>query len=88
MSKKPDNGSQWKGDGVAKTAGNIAERAADRAEGRSDRRPEAEEAIEQQPVDAVARPASGESAEEKIAEAAEAHRARATTDARPARGKL
>jgi hypothetical protein len=88
MSKKRGSGSQWKGDGVAKTAGDIAERGAEAAEGHGERKPEAEETIEQQPVDAVSRPASGESAEEKIAEAAEAHRDRASTDARPARGKV
>jgi hypothetical protein len=88
MSKKRDNGSEWKGGGVAKAVGNSAEAGAAAAEGHSDRRPTAEEGIEQQPDDAVARPASGESAEEKLEEAAEAHRDRATTDARPARGKL
>ena len=83
--------SPWKGDAVAPESAEEAADAADRAAGRS---PEAAERAaepedeEQQPRQATRRPASGQSVDEKIAEAAEAHRERLRAEGRGPRGKL
>jgi hypothetical protein len=96
--KPPVKPSQWKGEAVAPAPTGQAERAAARAEGRvaperggAAGRPDApveEESLAQQPLDPRRRAPSGEDPADKIAEAAEAHQERATSDDRPARGKL
>jgi len=81
----------WKGDAVAPESAEEAAEAADRAAGRSpepaERAAEPEDE-EQQPRQATRRPASGQSVEEKIADAAEAHRERLRVEGHGPRGKL
>jgi hypothetical protein len=97
MAKQPSDeqkGSRpWSGEEVADAPGDEAERAAERAEGNSPVRADAEarrirhEPIEAEPEDTVRRQPSGEPPDDKIAEAAEAHRER-DQDERPPRGKI
>ena len=91
MGKPKKKPASWKGEAVQEAPANDAERSAESAEGNalvSAQRAAEPEPIEDEPVIRIARPPSGEDPDEKIAEAAEAHRERALSDDRPARGKL
>ena len=91
MKRKRHTPQRWKGSAVEDAAATEATRAADRAAGRTSvpaERAAEPEGIEQQPVDSVPRPPSGEPPDEKIAEVAEEHQERLRSPDRPGRGKL
>ena len=91
MGKPKKKPATWKGEAVQEAPADDAERAAESAEGNapvSAERAAEPDPIEDEPVVRIARAPSGEDPDEKIAEAAEAHRERALSDDRPARGKL
>jgi hypothetical protein len=84
---------RWSGEEVEDTAPGEAERAAERAEGNaperaSDAARPLHEPLDVEPQDQRRRRPSGESPDDKIAEAAEAHREREEEGDRPPRGKL
>jgi len=88
--KKP---SKWKGEEVEDAVPGEAERAAERAEGNAPAAAETvqrrrHEPIEVEPEDEKRRRPSGETPEEKIAEASETHRGEQGPSHRPPRGKL
>ena len=87
--RKAEPAARWKGDGVEDTPGDDAERAADRAEGKSAVSVEdaAERAHADEAVDLPEAAADALSPEEKIAEVAEEHRARRAAEG-PGHGKL
>ena len=89
--RTPKNEVRWKGEAVEERPGDESERAADRAAGRVPALAASGvgvESIDRQPVESVPRAPSGETPAQKIAEAAEAHRERARTNERPARGRV
>jgi hypothetical protein len=99
MTKPNDPGStaRWRGEEVEDESGDKAERGADRAENnapiRADEKSKRQRAPSHgEPVDRVPPPrdpdSPDDSAEHKIAEAAEEHRARHPAGERPPRGKL
>ena len=85
---------RWKGDEVEDAPSGEAEDAADRAEGNSPVRADAEsqrlheDRLDDEPEDDTRRVPSTDEPDEKIAEAAEEHRAREADGRRPPHGKL
>jgi hypothetical protein len=90
--RRHDKPGRWTGEEVEDAAPGKAERAAERAEGNAPISAETaalDEALEEQPVDEQRRTPSGETPEEKTAEAAEEHReAEQDHVRRPPHGKL
>jgi hypothetical protein len=92
---KNDQGSRWRGDEVEGEPGDQAERAAERAEGNSpipadelQRREAESSATDEGSDDPIRRAPSGESPDEKIEDAADAHRDQEPAEHRPLHGKL
>ncbi|HET6282086.1 MAG TPA: hypothetical protein VFH73_14055 [Polyangia bacterium] len=85
--RKPD---RWSGQEVERAAPGEAERGADRAEANAPARaPEGQaESLDNEPEDTRHRRPSGESSEDKVADAAETHREEAPARHRPGHGKL
>ena len=79
---------RWKGEAVEPTPDAEAEHGADLAEGRGPGHAPDAETLAEQPTERIARAPSGEEPDEKIEETAEAHRERAASPDRPARGRL